>query len=710
MYLNWLYLFINRGANLLLLVFVTSWCFAQNKQNNSVQEAEVSNSTQFLIENIVADNDAEGFDFDTQFEYLEAFQKNPLDLNQANEQQLTDFGLLTAIQIQALLLYRERFGQIFSLYELQGVPTFDLRTILRLSPYVQVEKSKALEKLDFKRMFKWGRHQIFARYQRILETQKGLRPLQPGETGTRYLGSADKLYLRYKMSYKDRMSLGLTMEKDAGEEFFTGSNQQGFDYYSGHFYLKQVSKNIHSIALGDFQVYFGQGLTIWGGFGTRKGAQVLNVKRMSLPIRPYSSVNEALFLRGAAANFQFLPENNLELTVFGSYRTRDANLKSAIDSLVEDLDVEISSLQEIGFHRTASEIEDENAIGMVTSGASLRYKGKFWHVAGNFVHNYLSNPLVRDNTSLYQKYQFSGNQTVNASLDYSFRYRNLQFFGETAINEKGGLATINSILADLDPRVSFALVHRYYAPQYYTLNGNAFGESSDASNESGLYFGLETRLGKGVKFSTYFDFFQFPWLRFQTDAPSRGYEIFGKLDYAPNYYLSTYLQYRFEQKDRNLSGNTTNIDQLIKHNRHNLRVHLAYDVSSQFSIRSRIEFSFYQNQSFNKGFVIYQDLIFKPKKIPLKIQTRLAFFDTDNYDTRIYAFENDVLYAFSVLPYYGQGLRYYFNVSYKINRNFSLWLRFSQTYFTDRSVISSGLNEIDAATRSEIKVQIRAKF
>ena len=77
MYLNWLYLFINKGANLLLLVFITSWCFAQNKQDKSVQEAEVSNSTQFLIENIVADNDAEDFDFDTQFEYLEAFQKTP---------------------------------------------------------------------------------------------------------------------------------------------------------------------------------------------------------------------------------------------------------------------------------------------------------------------------------------------------------------------------------------------------------------------------------------------------------------------------------------------------------------------------------------------------------------------------------------------------------------------------------------------------------
>jgi hypothetical protein len=683
---------------------------AQIKEDKSIQESEVSNSTQFLIENIVADNDAEDFDFDTQFEYLETYLKNPLDLNRATEQQLTDFGLLTAIQIQALLLYRERFGQIFSLYELQGVPTFDLKTILRLSPYVQVERSKALEKLNFKRIFKWGRHQIFARYQRILETQKGYTPLPAATTGTRFLGSPDKLYLRYKMSYKDRMSFGLTMEKDAGETFFAGSNKQGFDYYSGHFYLKQLSKNIHSVALGDFQVYFGQGLTIWGGFGIRKGAQVLNIKRMSLPIRPYSSVNEALFLRGAAANFQFLPENKLELTVFGSYRTRDANLKSEIDSLVEDLDVEISSLQEIGFHRTPAEVEDENAIGMVTSGARIRYKGKFWHVAGNFVHNYLTNPLVRDNLSLYQKYQFSGNQTINASIDYSFRYRTIQFFGETAVNEKGGVATLNSVLAELDPRVSFALLHRYYAPQYYTLNGNAFGESSDASNESGLYFGLETRLGKGVKLSTYFDFFQFRWLRFQTDAPSKGYELFGKLDYAPNYYLSLYLQYRFEQKGKNLSGNTTNIDQIIRHNRHNLRVHLAYDISSQFSVRSRVEFSFYQNQTFNKGFVLYQDLIFKPKLIPIKFQTRLAFFDTDNYDTRIYAYENDVLYAFTVLPYYGQGLRYYFNISYKINRNFSVWLRFSQTYFTDRTVISSGLNEINAATRSEIKVQIRAKF
>ncbi|BDS10230.1 ComEA family DNA-binding protein [Aureispira anguillae] len=689
---------------LITLVFFSSSLWAQKDEKE--KENELSNSTQFLIENLVEDSDGENFDFGTQFEYLEEYRKNPLDLNNATEQELTAFGMFSAIQIQALLLYRKRFGQIFSLYELQGVPTFDVKTIVRLTPYIAVAATKEQEKMNFGKMFKFGRHQIFARYQRILEQQKGYKP----GTGTRYLGSPDKFYLRYRMTYKDRMSLGLTMEKDAGEEFFTGSNPQGFDYYSGHFYLKKISKHVHSIALGDFQVYFGQGLTVWGGFGIRKGAQVLNIKRISLPIRPYTSVNEALFMRGAAGHFRFLKENNLEVTVFGSFRQRDANIQSELDSLTDDLDIEVSSLQDIGYHRTISEIEDENSIGFLTSGARVRYTGKSWHVAGNFVYNYLTNELKKEKPALYQQYDFIGKQSLNASIDYSVRYRNIQFFGETAVNEKGGIATLNSLLAELDPRVSIAVLHRYYDKKYYTLNGNAFGETSDASNESGLYIGLESRLGAGVKMSTYFDLFRFPWLRYQVDAPTQGYEVFGKLEYSPNYFVNTYAQYRFERKGKNLSNNLTHIDQIINHDKHNLRFHFGYKASSQLALSSRIEFSFYQNQEFNQGFMIYQDVVIKPKIIPLKMQLRLAFFDTDNYDTRIYAYENDVLYAFSVLPYYGQGLRYYFNINYRINQYLTAWFRFSQTYFVDREVISSGLGEIEGRTRSEIKIQLRAKF
>ena len=91
--------------------------------------------------------------------------------------------------------------------------------------------------------------------------------------------------------------------------------------------------------------------------------------------------------------------------------------------------------------------------------------------------------------------------------------------------------------------------------------------------------------------------------------------------------------------------------------------------------------SFYEDDQKSKGFVAYQDLIYAPKSIPFKVQTRFAIFDTDDYDTRIYAYENDVLYAFSVPAYYGKGTRFYLNLNYKLNRTFNFWLRYSQTYF-----------------------------
>lgn len=697
------------SLSILWLFFAATLLAQDPPKEKEVDDDDVNNNMQYLIENLVEDSGGEDFDFETQFEYLEEYRKRPLDINSASEEDLVEFGLFTAIQIQSLLLYRKRFGQIFSLYELQGVPTFDVKMIMQLSPYITVAATKDFEKMNFGKMFKYSRHQIFTRYQRILETQKGYTPLQDGQTGSRYLGTPDKFYLRYRMTYKDRMSIGVTMENDAGEEFFKGSNPQGFDFYSGHIYLKKITKNIHSVALGDFQVYFGQGLTAWGGFGFRKGAQVLNIKRNSVPIRPFTSANEALFMRGAAGHFQFLKDNSLEVTVFGSYRLRDANLKERLDSLFNDNDYEVSSLQEFGYHRTPTEVANKNTVQLVTSGARVRYTGATWHIAGNFVHNYLSVPLNKTG-GLYQKYQFSGNQTINASIDYSFRYRNIQFFGETAINEQGGIATVNSILADLDPRISLGVLHRYYDRKYNTLNGNGFAEGSSPSNESGFYIGAETRLGAGFKLSTYFDVFQFPWLKFQINSPSRGYEVFSKLDYSPSYYINLYIQYKFEQKDEKLAGSTAVIDEMTLRDKHNLRFHFAYDVTKEFSLRSRLEFSFYKNKELNQGFVIYQDLIFKPKLIPLKAQVRLAFFDAKNYDTRIYAYESDVLYAFSVVPYYGQGLRYYINLSYTVNRHLSIWLRFSQTYFTDRDVISSGLGEINGRTRSEIKVQVRAKF
>lgn len=670
-------------------------------------EIDDNNEAQFLIENLVEDADATEFDFDTEFERLETYRSHPIDLNFADREDLQGLGLLSSIQIQAIVNYRRELGQIYSLYELPNIPTLDLATAQRILPYVTIAGRKEQRDLPLGKILKYSRRDLFVRYQRILETKEGYRDLAPGEDRQRYLGSPDKLYLRFRQNYRNRYSFGVTMEKDAGEEFFTGSNVQGFDYYSAHLFIRRLHKNVKAVAVGDYQVFLGQGLAVWGGFGARKGAATVNIKRYSDQLRPYTSVNEALFMRGAATTLQFAKENALTLTLFGSHRNRDANA-SVVDTL-DDEALEVSSLQETGLHRTPNEVEDENSIRQSVAGGSLKWRGSTYSIAANAVYNQLSAPLTRTG-QLFNSFAFNGTSLFNASLDYAYLYKNIQFFGETALSSTGGAATFNGLLAHLGGSSELSLFHRYYDPRYQTLTGNALGEGTRVNNESGFYLGFQTELTRGLQFNAYADIFQFPWLRFNVDAPSRGHEYFLRLQHSPKSWISWYAQYRFEEKGRNRVGNESAIDFLVPTQRQSLRFHLRYKVASEVELRSRAEWSFYEDHQYSRGFMLYQDIIYSPRWAPLKAQMRLALIDTDDYDTRIYAYENDVLYAFSVPAYYGRSTRFYLNLSYKASRRLSFWLRFSQTYFADREEISTGLEMIEGRTRSEVKAQLRLRF
>lgn len=89
---------------------------------------------------------------------------------------------------------------------------------------------------------------------------------------------------------------------------------------------------------------------------------------------------------------------------------------------------------------------------------------------------------------------------------------------------------------------------------------------------------------------------------------------------------------------------------------------------------------------------------------------RIAFFSTDDYDSRIYAYENDVLYAVSLPAYYGKGFRTYLIARYGINRNLDLWLRFARTQLNNATSIGSGTDQINAPHKSDLKAQVRYRF
>ncbi|MCB0568985.1 MAG: helix-hairpin-helix domain-containing protein [Phaeodactylibacter sp.] len=667
-------------------------------------------ATQQLIEDFLQNTDSEGeFDYNTIFENLEYYLERPLNLNEASQEELESLGLLSDIQVLGLLNYRQVAGDLISIYELQAIPSFDLLTIRRILPYVSVGGGIDDYQLPIGQMLREGRNELYLRWSRYLEEQKGYSPLEEGQSGSRYLGSPNQFYLRYKHSFSNKLSYGFTAEKDRGEEFFTGSNRQGFDFYSAHIFLKDYNRTIRALAIGDYAVSFGQGLILYSGFGAGKSSFVMNIKRTGQALRPYSSVNEINFQRGAAATLAF--GQHLELTALASYRKRDASILEP-DTTGLDQDIrQISSLDLDGLHRTPTEIAGENTIGQTTFGARLRWKGRRGHIAFNALHEQIDADLV-PRPQPYNLFYFNGNRLFNASVDYSVVYQNYNFFGETAVSDNGAVATLNGLLMGLDRSVDLAVLVRHFPRDYQALNPNPFAETSGARNETGVYLGLEVRPHAHWKLSTYFDAWQHPWLRFNTDAPSRGYEYRARLTYYLKRNLEAYVEVRDEVKEQNIDKAEGKNNFTLPNRIFQTRLHLSKKVSKALELRSRIDFGFSDNDinATQRGFVIYQDVLFKPIGFPLSFTTRLALFDTDGFQARYYSYENALLYAFSIPAYYNKGTRFYFNLRYRGIRNLTIEARFAQTYWRNQNSFGSGTEEINGPARTEVGAQVKYVF
>jgi len=108
--------------------------------------------------------------------------------------------------------------------------------------------------------------------------------------------------------------------------------------------------------------------------------------------------------------------------------------------------------------------------------------------------------------------------------------------------------------------------------------------------------------------------------------------------------------------------------------------------------------------------MMYQDIKFKPMFSKLSFSLRYTYFNTKSYDSRIYAYENDVLYGYSIPSFYGNGKKIYLLLKYNIVKNTDLWIKISETIYDDRDVIKSGWDEIEGNKLTELKIQLRYKF
>ncbi len=701
------------------LLLITSSLIAQDTLPIKTEDAQL----QQQLENIAENTENEEADYTTLTEVLIYSNENPINLNKTNKDELQSLQLLNEIQINNLLSHIEKNGKLFTIYELQGISGFDLQTIQKILPYVKVTDNFTSAHFTTKEMFKNGQHSIVLRYGRTLEDQTGFSSIDSSSLyksiNSRYIGSPDKVYARYRFTYGTNISWGITAEKDQGELFFknkqkhtynwyekslNGKQKNGFDFYSAHFFLKNV-KFIKALAIGDYQATFGQGLTIWSGQAFGKSSDIISTKKSGRGISPYTSVDENLFMRGAASTIGF---KKIEATAFYSRKHIDANVSDTTDTGEA---AQISSLQETGYHSTSAELADKDAILQTLIGGNISYKGKKLNIGVSALSYQLDVDLKRS-LSYYNQFEFSASKNLNIGADYNFIHRNFNFFGEAAVSKNGGKAFVNGVLISLDPRLSFTVLHRYYQRNFQNLLSNGFAESSTAANETGLYIGLLAKPTNKTTITGYYDRFEFPWLKYQVNAPSYGNDYMAQFNYTPSKKFDMYVRIRTRDKQKNTTTDAV-IDYLVPVKQSNYRFNISYSITPSIKLKNRIELIDYKldNHKTQKGYLLYQDIIFSKLGNPLSITLRYAHFQTDSYDARIYAYENDVPGSYSIPAYYNRGSRLYIMLDYNLTKRIELWFRYSQTVYDNKQIISEGsLTEIQGNTKSEIKAQLKFKF
>ena len=660
-------------------------------------------TTEQQLENITENSEDLETEDDSYLQEMVQFQKNPVNLNSADEALLKELLILTPLQIQNLIAYRSVMGKLINIYELQAIPGWNIRMIQRLLPYVSVGSSVNVV-ADLKQRFTKGDHSILTRVSQTLERSKGY--LIDSSVATNfYPGSPQKLMIRYKYIYKNLLQYGILAEKDAGEEFFKGSQRhRGFDFYTAHLFIRNLGI-IKSLALGDFTVNMGQGLTQWQSLAFKKGPDVLAIKRQSAVLRPYNSAAEINFHRGVGIT---IGKNNWQATVFGSYRKTDANFASDTLTTTDDY---ITSLQTSGYHRTKSEVEDRAIQRQLAFGANGSVQLGRLHLGVNAMQFQFKYPLIKDPLP-YNEYALTGKGFGNYSVDYSYTYKNLHFFGEAAISSQKGKAFIDGLLLSVSNNIDMSFLYRNISRDYQSLYTNAFTESTAPNNEKGLFSGITIRPGIQWQIDAYADIYKFPWLRYRVDAPSTGSDYFVQVTYKPNKQLEIYSRYKRESKGIDYNPNELILNPVIYQPKKDWRMQVSYKVSSRFTIRNRTELVWFDRKgsAAEEGFLIYADIFYKMLRRPLSFNMRLQYFQTDGYNSRLYAFESDVLYYFSIPVFYDKGYRYYFNINYDITRKLSVWGKWGQFIYYGKTSVGSGLDEIKGNKKSEARIELLYKF
>ena len=578
---------------------------------------------------------------------LYTLHESPIDLNNTSDEELTQLYFLSPQQIDAILAYAYRHP-FESLYELRLIPELADYEIRDLLPFVQItnHQSPITNELYAKEVFAKAHHEIITRIDaRNIEAYEGTDPIYT--------------QFRYRFDFRRRVIFGVQLRRPAGG--FARDLQ-----YGAYLQLNDIAPHLHTLVAGNFQASFGQGLVLAPVFHAGKSMYVTSIGQQREGLRYYSSV-DGQGLHGAGAALRWEWNKTTRLDVSALYSMRRAN-----DSTWHHL-----------------------------LGANLTLRHKKLQVELTAIENIWSDSIHPYTNAKYNRHYFRGrNQAV---IGASFRYNHGWFdmFGEVATAQNNEHSPISNNQSPITKShwgfgtiigsrfyptngVSLIALYRYYSPYFDNALGYAFSETSRIGDENGGYIGFDITRLRNWRFIGYGDIFYFSGYKYGLGDATRtlGYDAMAEIQYhqspMTNHQWSLSLRARARKKGASTYSVRATFD--WQRNGWSLRTTADANLTNQ-------ESTITNQQSIPYGVSIAQDIAYDFQspmtnhQLPIRLRLRLQAFDAREWKNRIYLYEHDVLYAFSIPAVYGRGGRAYLCLRWQIIPQLALYFRASETVY-----------------------------
>jgi hypothetical protein len=607
-------------------------------------------------------------------ERLHELAENPVKLNSSGENEISRLFFLSDFQVKALADYAHSSGKILSVFELATIPGFDRETVEMMVPFISLDFTT----VNNSDSVRW-RNSLISNFS-----------IKPGKQDTSSLGSGWRILTKYKF-YAGRFSCGFTLEKDPGEKFLSG-NPPIPDFLSSHLVFTGHGI-IRKIIVGDFSARFGQGTNI--NTGIRRGMSLTEPGYMSASneIKPYTSTDENNFFRGVAAEFSF---SNFEVSLFYSKNYLDATTAILSDASNEY----VENFYMAGIHNTPSLLHKKDAISDLAYGINLNYNFNNLKAGMVWSENRFSLPVDLTAGDPEKVFDFTGSRNGVYTIYYNSIIKKILLYGELSLNTNKQYAAIQGMSFRPSDRLTINFLFRNYESGYTAFHGKGPGSGSATDNEKAILGNFTFEAAKHLFISGGCDIVKSPWLKYRCSAPSSSVRKEIKVRFLPSEKLSVEASYnyRLSMADNNEIQGIPDQDKIITRS---LKAFVRYSITDNLIWGTRIDYKFV-DPSESSGRIMLQEINYSFKHIPVTLWVRFCMFNTRDWNSRIYTYENDLLYSFSIPALAGKGSRSYFMARWKIGDFAELRFKYAIT-----SVVTSGLL---AENSDEVKMQFRIRF